>query len=195
MVNTQKIKPKFWPKSISTHERTLLEIVQAFEESQWWPDKKLKTIQNQQFASLLNYAKVNTSFYAERLKDFAPFTTENLTEDLLSNIPYTTRSEVQKQAGHLVVNNHNPTYGNTCNYNTSGSVGQPLTVTWNQYANLFTFAKSFRYHQWHGSNPQKNGKIYTMFPQEIQLNIERVKEIPRSKSGKFEDFRREPLFV
>jgi len=146
---------RFWPKRVSPTNRQLFDIVSILDASQWWSEDRLINLQQQHFAALLNYAKGNTDYYSEALKDFDAFTPEQITDDLVSSLPIADRQAVQTEGSRFIVRQHDSRFGNRSEYKTSGSVAKPVTITWNAYANTFTRAKTFRYHQWHGNDPQK----------------------------------------
>jgi len=155
---------QFWPDIETVRDRTVYQIIEAMDQSQWWQPERLAALQRQQFIMLLNYAKSNTRYYSELLGDFETFSENNLTEDILSSIPYTYKKDIQLRQTDFVVNQHDPRFGETFDFETSGSVGTPLTVKWNQYASSYTLAKTFRYHQWHGSDPQKKYSTLRVLP-------------------------------
>jgi len=146
---------RFWPKRVSPADKLLFDIVSVLDATQWWSEDRLSNLQQQHFAELLNFAKSNTDHYSEALKGFDTFTPEQITEDLVRSLPIADRQEIQTNGSRFIARQHDPRYGTLSEFKTSGSVSMPVTITWNQYANTFVRAKTFRYHQWHGSDPRK----------------------------------------
>ncbi len=157
---------RFWPDTATVKNKAVYKIIQALDDSQWWQKERLAALQKQQFVMFLNYAKKNTRYYSNLLKDHQTFTDDTLTDEIIRSIPYTYKKELQLQNTDFIVNQHDSRFGDTNEYSTSGSVGTPLNVTWNQYANTYTLAKTFRYHQWHRSDPQKKFCSIRVLPTE-----------------------------
>jgi phenylacetate-CoA ligase len=152
---TQNAARRFWPTRVIAENEPLLQNVSELDQTQWWPAERLHKMQQMQLSALLDHARENTDFYAEALQDFGSFAPDHLTDDLLSDLPIADRRTLQTCERQMVARQHNPKHGTLSEIKTSGSVSKPVTVTWNQYAFSFVGAKTFRYHQWHGSDPKK----------------------------------------
>ena len=146
---------RFWPRRVASADKLLFDIVSVLDASQWWSEDRLIDLQRQHFAELLNYAKDNTDYYSEVLNGFDTFTPEHITEDLVRSLPFADKQAIQTKGSRFIARQHDPRYGKLSEFKTSGSVAKPVTITWNQYASTFVRAKTFRYHQWHGSDPRK----------------------------------------
>ena len=146
---------QFWPTRVNPADESLLQNISELDKTQWWPEERLFEMQQMQMSALLNYARDHTDYYSEALKGFDTFTPESITKNLLDELPILDKLTIQTQGANLVTRKHEPRFGTLSGYTTSGSVSKPVTITWNQYAFDFVSAKTFRYHQWHGSDPKK----------------------------------------
>lgn len=157
---------RYWPKHVAPADKMLFQAVSKLDASQWWPEQRLVDLQQQRLARLLSFAKDNTDYYSEALKGLGKFTPEQLTEDVVRSLPIIDKEAIQSEGSRFVARQHDPRFGRLAEFKTSGSVSKPVTITWNSYASMFTRAKVFRYHQWHGSDPKKKFSSLRLIPLE-----------------------------
>lgn len=157
---------KYWPDAKTVKDRLLLSLVTALEKSQWQsPDELLKS-QMDAMAKLMKFAKHQTVEYAERLKDIDNFSAESITPELIRSLPITRKDELQAHPERFRAKFDPPQLGKVVEFSTSGSVGLPVKVAWNMYANSLVRAKTFRYFQWYDSDPSKTRAALKVVPLE-----------------------------
>ena len=161
---------RVWPGRVHPELEPLLQAVSELDQTQWWSADRLRELQQLQFSGLLNHARDNTDYYAEALGSFESLAPEQITDELISKLPIASRETLQTEGDRFVVREHDPSHGTLSEIKTSGSVSIPVNVTWNQYAFSFVGAKTFRYHQWHGSDPRKKMSALRVCPRDADGN-------------------------
>jgi len=166
----RKHRPRIWPAQVSPANEPLLQVASELNETQWWPEERLIELQQMLLSALLSHAKDNSDYYSEALREFDSFTPGQLTDDLVSKLPIASRQTLQTEGDRFIVLEHDPSHGTLSEFKTSGSTSKPVAVTWNQYAYSFVHAKTFRYHQWHGSEPTRKMSSLKVCPRDADGN-------------------------
>jgi phenylacetate-CoA ligase len=162
----KKNQRPYWPKQVGAADRLLLSFAEGLDQSQWLSAEQLHAGQMKAMSHLLNFAKANTEKFADRLRDYDEFTPDNVNDELIRSLPLTHKSDLQENPLAYRAKFDPPQLGRIVEFSTSGSVGLPVKVKWNMYANTFVRAKTFRYHQWHKSDPLKKYASLKVVPLE-----------------------------
>ena len=118
-------------------------------ESQYWPADRLLDYQRTQLEHLVRHAKANVPFYENRLdRLFSPFGT--IDWDQWTKLPILTRQDLADHREAMLAGNLPPHHGATKSFSTSGTTGDPVTITQNRFATATSNAAMFRAHTWHG---------------------------------------------
>jgi phenylacetate-CoA ligase len=157
---------KFWPDPNAVKNRILMSFVTSLDKSQWQSPDELLHLQMDAMAKLMQFAKTHTEEYAVRLDGIKKFSANDITPELIQSLPITNKADLQAHPERYRAKFDPPQLGNVFEFSTSGSVGLPVKVSWNGYANTLVLAKTFRYHQWHNSDPNKTRAALKVVPLE-----------------------------
>ncbi len=116
------------------------------DESQWWPEDKLKQGQLQQLRNLLAYSIVYSSFYKERLKNIDP---GKLSLEQFREIPVLTRSDLQSSRATIDCSQVPESHGKSTEVMTSGSTAKPVSLLGTGLTSMIWNAINLREHLWH----------------------------------------------
>ena len=147
-----------WPGVPGRSGQVLLSIISQLEQSQWWPPETLREMQFRQLEPLLRHAAATVPFYRERLAEVGAA----LTEDAWSQIPVSTRREVQEAFDALHSERVPKAHGKRHEVFTSGSTATPIKVVKTDLAALFRDAMTLREHLWQSRD--LGGKLAVIKP-------------------------------
>lgn len=133
---------------ILTSEDTLSAFYDTLQHTQWMPKDELEAYQRQQLAHMLWHAAHTTPFYKGRL---APVLRHDGGIDWRRwlEIPILKRSHMQEHAGALLSQDVPERHGSMHSISTSGTTGEPVTMTWTSLTTLTRQAVNWRMHGWH----------------------------------------------
>lgn len=126
------------------------------KDSEKWTVEELEAYQLQQLKELLVFAKANSEYYKEKLKDIdvASFTS---LEDI-KQLPLLSKSDVIEH-NEAIHTKH--TFKKVFTATTSGSSGDPLVYKREEEADSFNRASIFRGYSWHNVQPwERNGYFW-----------------------------------
>jgi len=118
-------------------------------ESQFWSPQQLVDYQRGQLAQLLRHSKTNVPFYEKRLDPV--FTASgDIDWDRWSEIPIVTRADMANHRDAMLAAERPKGHGTVGSIASSGSTGQPISITNNRLTTLAANANRWRAHRWHG---------------------------------------------
>lgn len=120
-----------------------------FEQSQWWPEERLREFQMRQLRLLLEHAGQTVPFYRERFRN-AGFDPRQFDWQDFSALPLLTRPDIQNAGDALHSRNVPAGHGRLTEYQTSGSTGTPIRGHGTELTRFFWNAFTLRDHLWHG---------------------------------------------
>ena len=132
--------------SVPQHLRLLLD---RWGIDQWRTPEAISVRQVQQLAALLDHAWRQSPYYRQRLTAAGYRPGTPVTPDLWQALPILKRDEVQAAGAALRANELPRGHGGYAQISTSGSTGQPVTVTKSALAQRIWWAITLREHLWH----------------------------------------------
>lgn len=116
--------------------------------SQYWSADKMRDYQRSQLTHLLRHAKKNVPFYENRL-DAVLKPNGDIDWDRWGEIPIVKRSDLVEHREAMQARELPHGHGPTRVEHSSGSTGQPMTVTINQLATVASTLCGWRAQSWH----------------------------------------------
>ena len=135
-----------WPAVPDHRGAGVLAILFQLEQSQWWPEEKIKAQQFAQLERLLAHAHATVPFYQDRL---GPGLSPGLDADGWAQLPLLDRTAIQEAGEGLESLLLPPSHGQTLDIFTSGSTGKPIRVVRTQAWELYWSGFTIRDHLWH----------------------------------------------
>jgi phenylacetate-CoA ligase len=164
-----------WPALPSPSAATRLALLFELEQSQWWPQEKLRLHQFKQLDTLLKHCVKHVPYYREVLAD--SITVAGLSEEAWQDIPILTRDRVQ-QAGEKLRTQYLPqSHGKATMKRTSGSTGKPVETLGTGITDFFWNVFTLRDHQWH--HRDYSGKLAV-----IRFNLSEAAKPPHGQHSK-----------
>ncbi|MBI5262275.1 MAG: phenylacetate--CoA ligase family protein [Bradyrhizobium sp.] len=145
----------------------------ALGKTEFMPAAQLENYQRALVRQLVQHARANVRFYAERLNCLVR-SDGTLDLDRWSEIPILTRADATNFSDTMRATNLPPQLGEISYHKTSGSGGAPLSFTVNSLARLAYNAAFTRLAQWHGAD---------LSQPLAQLRIYRQGDVPKYPSG------------
>jgi len=136
-----------WPVLPSAADSLVGAVLGQITHTQWWPPELLLTHQRRQLRELLAHARATVPFYAERFKGIDLLGGE-LDIEAFHRIPILTRADLQRNARSLLSTKFPKSHGTVTKIQSSGSTGQPVSVTQSTISTLFHRAFNLRLHLW-----------------------------------------------
>lgn len=133
---------------------TFKRYLDALGKTQFMPAQHLQNYQRELLRQVVEHARRNVPFYAERLKCLVR-TDGTLDFDRWREIPILTRAEATQFAEEMRAIDLPPQFGDVASRVTSGSGGTPLRFAVNALAMLAYNAAFTRLALWHGANPSR----------------------------------------
>jgi phenylacetate-CoA ligase len=135
-----------WPALPSHIGAGRLAALFQLEQSQWWPETKLRKQQFIQIDALLRHCVEHVPYYREILSKV--ITADMLTEEQWQHIPLLTRDKLQ-QAGNMLRTTAMPAgHGKVTLQRTSGSTGKPVEALATDITIFFWDIFTLRDHLW-----------------------------------------------
>lgn len=135
-----------WPALPGNQGVGRLATLFQLEQSQWWPEEKLKTFQFKQLTTLLRHAIENVPYYQQTLD--SKLLSEPLDEHRWQSIPLLTREQLQNASQNMNATKM-PNHGGVAKARTSGSTGKPVEILQSQICEHFWNTFTLRDHIWH----------------------------------------------
>jgi len=137
-----------------TPDPRIAAFLKALDETQFLPPERLRAYQRRLLAKLLEHARRETDFYADRL---APVFRADGTVDWerWREIPILTRNDVQEGFDALTARSLPPAAGEVDEDSSSGSTGIPVRHLTTAIQNVASACASERFFNWHGLDPRE----------------------------------------
>jgi phenylacetate-CoA ligase len=135
-----------WPALPSLVGAGRLAVLFQLEQSQWWPEQKLRKHQFRQIESLLRHCIQHVPFYQEILD--RDIVSGPLTDEAWNSIPILTRDKVQQAGESLRAAAVPPGHGRITLQRTSGSTGKPVETLSTDITSFFWDVFALRDHLW-----------------------------------------------
>jgi phenylacetate-CoA ligase len=128
------------------------DFLKALEETQYLSPARMQAYQRRLLSRLLDHARRETAFYAERL---APLRRADgsIDWDRWQEVPILTRAEAQENFAALCARSLPPIAGGTTEDTSSGSTGRPLRHLTAHIQDLASACASERFFNWHRIDP------------------------------------------
>lgn len=107
---------------------------------------RLIRFQEQHLKRLASHMLAQVPYYRDRRERYKPLMTGFAG---FPEIPILARADVQSAGNRLIADGYPPEHGGTSTAKTSGSSGQPITVTTTGHASFLNIAATLRGHTWH----------------------------------------------
>lgn len=141
-----------WPALPGAQGAALLAILFQLDQSQWWPEERLRHAQRRQLAALLAHARDQVPFYRNRLpRDWPDPADAPAWEAAWQALPILRREEIQAADASeaMLADALPPGHGEYREVFTSGSTGMPIRAVRSQLWELVWSAFTMRDHLWH----------------------------------------------
>lgn len=152
-------------------DNTTRAFYDSLQGSQWMPASELMAYQRQQLAHLLRHAARTSPFYKDSLSPVLR-PDDRIDWDRWQEIPILTRADLQTYRQELLSREVPPHHGYTYTTSTSGTTGEPVTMSWTDLTTTARKAVMWRMYEWHGfdyagdfamtfgSDPWPEGKVH-----------------------------------
>ncbi len=134
-----------WPTLPQTQHHPLFCVLAQLQITEWWPAERLRQMQLQQAAVLLDHAKRTSPWYQRSLAHIDP---ARLDEASWAEVPLITRAEL-RQTDVMLSRAIPPQHGAVNVVSTSGSTGFPVKVSRTALFGLYWSAMTVREILWH----------------------------------------------
>jgi phenylacetate-CoA ligase len=136
-----------WPALPAPVGAARLAVLFEIEQSQWWPEAKLRQYQYSQLRPLLKHCNEQVPYYKGMFKNL--LSSNVMTDEQWLNIPLLTRNIVQANGDMLRANTMPPGHGALTKQFTSGSTGKPVEVLGTDITSFFWNVFCLRDSLWH----------------------------------------------
>jgi phenylacetate-coenzyme A ligase PaaK-like adenylate-forming protein len=130
----------------------IAEFLKALDETQYLSPPRMQAYQRRLLARLLDHARHQTAFYAERLNPVLR-TDGAFNWDRWRELPILTRSEAQDNFAALCARSLPPVAGKADEATSSGSTGRPLRHLTTYIQDIASACASERFFSWHDIDP------------------------------------------
>lgn len=135
-----------WPALPVSAGAGRLATLFQLEQSQWWPEEKIRKYQFYQIEALLRHCVSNVPYYQELLDK--SITSRHLSEEVWQAIPLLTRDRLQRAGNRLRTKKLPASHGKASLQRTSGSTGKPVEVLSTNITEFFWTVFTLRDHIW-----------------------------------------------
>lgn len=136
-----------WPALPSDIGATRLATLFQLDQSQWWPENKIRQRQFVQINALLRYSVAHVPYYRETLAKHV--SAIGITYEQWLKIPLLTRDKLQQAGEQLRTTQLPKSHGKASLQRTSGSTGKPVEVIGTEITGYFWNVFTLRDHLWH----------------------------------------------
>lgn len=139
-----------WPALPSANGAGRLAALFQLEQTQWWPEEKIRKHQFIQINTLMKHCLEHVPYYQEVLdKEMGQ---EGVSEENWHNVPILTRDKLQQVGERLRTKTLPSDHGQIRLNRTSGSTGKPVETLATDITGFFWNVFSLRDHLWHHSD-------------------------------------------
>lgn len=138
-----------WPPLIRSGPASLLALMHQLEASQWLGPAQLAAGQSRQLAALIQHAAVHSPSFRLRVAEAGCDVATLATPAGLAALPVLRRRQVRDERHRLLCDSVPPAHLPVHETSSSGSTGEPVTVSRTEINQLFWLAFTLREHLWH----------------------------------------------
>ena len=135
-----------WPAFVDDASARMLALQYQFEQSQWWPEERLRVLQLAQFNQVFRHAVATVPFYRER---FASWPSGITSWEQYRELPVSTRREIQLAGDGMHSTAPPPAHGPLVTTQSTGSTASPLVTQGTAWTQIMWRAMLLREHVWH----------------------------------------------
>ena len=147
----------FWPV-VTARGEPVFKLLSELEESQWFPEERLREIQEEKLARVLAHSRKHVRFYRDR--DGSTVDVERSPSLLLRQLPLITKADLIASNAALRSDSHR---GPVTVKTTGGSTGQAVTVRKSRRATALEAAANWRGFRWEGIDiGHRQGRFWGM---------------------------------
>jgi phenylacetate-CoA ligase len=136
------------PAIPSPQAALLLSLLHQLDQTQWWPEDRLRAEQLAQMELLVDHARRTVPWYRDRLPA-SDSGAGRLSDETWSRVPILSRQDVQRHADALRSTHPPAGHQQVRPVATSGATGTPITVQTTEGSRLMWMALLLREHAWH----------------------------------------------
>lgn len=164
-----------WPALSSPAAAARLAVLFQLQQSQWWPEEKIRKHQFIQINNLLRHCVENVPYYRQLLGDSVK--PGGISEEQWFDIPILSRDKVQQAGESLRTRSLPRSHGKAKMKRTSGSTGKPVETLGTDITDFFWNVFTLRDHLWHGRDFAKKLAV-------IRFNLDERAKPPRGIHSK-----------
>lgn len=142
-----------FPAILSGRAAELMAVIRQLDQSQHWPEAKLRAAQWQQLTALVDHACRTVPWQAERLRAIGHTPGKPLTEATWQRLPVLTRADIQALGDRLHATIVPPAFGPAAEVASGGSSGVPVRVRKSAFEAFLWEAVNLREEFWHRDRP------------------------------------------
>jgi len=169
-----------WPAISDGLSAHAMALQYQLQQSQWWSEEELRSMQFEQLAPLVHFAYQNSPAYQKFYQQHGFRPRQTLNAQKWQEIPIMTRDYVQQAGSELHCRNIPREHGENTPITTSGSTGRQVTLLTNQVTQLFWNAFNLRDHLWQQRNLR--GKLATIRLDTMHNNIQTISHEQQAQS-------------
>ncbi len=124
----------------------MLALQYQLEQTQWWPEERLRALQLAQFNQVFRHAVATVPFYRER---FASWPSGITSWEQYRELPVSTRREIQLAGDGMHSTAPPPAHGPLVTTQSTGSTASPLVTQGTAWTQIMWRALLLREHVWH----------------------------------------------
>jgi phenylacetate-CoA ligase len=128
-----------------------LRYLREIEKTQYLPESKLRQIQEERLAELLQFVWHENAFYRKRFEQTGTTLKEALATDGLLRLPVLTKAEIRKSTPDMISRGYDVT--NLQHAKTGGSTGKALELYFTEECSELRNACALRHDRWTGWEP------------------------------------------
>jgi len=138
-----------WPAIVGGRQAMHLSLLFQMEQSQWWSEEELASVQLEQLSVLLQHAVKTVPYYKKRYGGIPFDFSGRLTMNEWRRLPILTRDDLQKAGNSLNSNAVPKQHGKLNRQHSSGSTGKPVSIMQTEVCGIFWRAITLRETLWH----------------------------------------------
>lgn len=138
-----------WPAIPKPYAASKLAVLFQLEQTQWWPEERIREFQFRQLARVVEHACHSVPFYRKRFADAGLDPARVATPDCWSRLPLLSRTDVQDAGTALHAEKVPKQHGRIGQVLTSGSTGRPIAALNTELTQFFWRVLTLRDHLWH----------------------------------------------
>lgn len=135
-----------WPAPTGELASRLLALQYQFEQTQWWPEERLRALQLVQFNQVFRHALATVPYYRERF----PHLKGDLGWREYGELPVSSRREIQLAGDRIHSAAPPAAHGPVVTTQSTGSTASPLVTRGTAWTQIMWHGLLLREHVWHG---------------------------------------------